>query len=197
MTRDYWAVDEILIQEGSINTKFLQAANGLGHLDPLRASLRNRDLPAGSILSLPLWVVSPMTRMGLVEPQLDDSYGSGMQNVLRKGAEGARLGEKSKSYFEVGLCLSWLAGDRQELAAAIFLGVMRRIQFIIERSSLSQSSEDRESEFVHLFTEAEARIYFSGTDANDEYDSWRHGRLGCLRPRAELSSLLKPPTSLN
>ena len=197
MPRDYWDIDDILVQEGSVNAKFLKPAQGLGHLDPRRSVSGNRDLPIGCILSLPLWLVSPMANMGLVDPQLDDSYGPGMQNVLRKGAEGARIGEKSKNFFQVGLHLSWLVNDRQDLAAAIFIGIMQRIRLIIDRSSMSVSSEERESEFVHLFTETEARIYFSGTEANELHDLWRHGRLNEIKPRSDLVALLKPLISIN
>jgi hypothetical protein len=197
MGRDYWNINQILLTEATTEVRFLKQAPGLGHLDPLRASSGATDLPAGSSLSLPLWLISPMTQMGLVEPQLTEMYGESMQNVLRKGPEGARLGEKSKNYFRVGLTLSWLMPDRKELAAAILVGSLQRIRQIIDRSALSVRSEDREAEFVHLFTDNEARIYFSATEANELYDMWRHGALSEIRPRAELLPLLRPLVSEN
>ena len=197
MGRDYWDIDQILMREASVETRFLRSAPGLGHLDPLRAASGSTDLPSGSCLSLPLWLVAPMTQMNLVEPQLTEMYGESMQNVLRKGPEGARLGDKSKHYFSVGLTLSWLMPDRQELAAAILLGAMQRIRQIIDRSAMSVRHEDREAEFVHLFTDNEARIYFSATEANELYDKWRHGALSEIRPRPELVPLLRPILSEN
>ena len=197
MGRDYWDIDQILMQEASAEVRFAKSAPGLGHLDPLRAASGATDLPSGSVLSLPLWLICPMTQMGLVEPQLPDMYGDSMQNVLRKGPEGARLGEKSKHYFRVGLTLSWLMPGRQELAAAILVGSLQRIRQIIERSALSVRNEEREAEFVHLFTDSEAKIYFCATEANELYDMWRHGALTEIRPRAELVPFLRPIVSEN
>ena len=197
MGRDYWDVDQILQQESAIDSRFLQPAPGLGHLDPLRAASGSTELPSGTILSLPLWIVAPMTRLGLIEPLISDSYGESMQNVLRKAPCGARLGEKSKYYLSVGLSLSWLKDDRQDLAAAIFMAATQRIRQVIDRSALSMRNEERESEFVHLFTDEEGRIYFAGTEANERYDQWRHGLLAEIRPRPELVPLLTASETLN
>jgi len=111
-----------------------------------------------------------------------------MQNVLRKGADGARLRDKSANYFEVGLRISWLT-DKTDLAAAIFSGVLNRLRFIVDRSAFSQRDENSESEFLHLLTNFEQRIYLDGVEANENFDKWRHGRLTELKPVLPLSLL--------
>ena len=123
----------------------------------------------------------PLSRRSFVDPVLPEQYKMGMQNVLRKGSEGARLRDKSQNYFEVGLRLSWLLGNT-DLAAALFHGVIKRIRFIIDRSSYNQRDEMIESEFLHLLTNYEQQIYISGTRSNEEYDSWRHGVLNEIKP---------------
>lgn len=192
MPREYWDVDEILMFEESLDSRFLVAAPGLGHLDPLRASMGARDLPRGTTLNLPLWMVVPMARIGLVEPQLPDRYGVGMQSVLRKGSAGARLADKSKHYFEVGVVLSGLlAAESQDLTVSIFHGILHRLRFIVDRSCHSQRNEEREADFIHLFTDTELHIYLAGTGANEQFDQWRQGSLWELKPRPELVSLLR------
>ena len=111
-----------------------------------------------------------------------------MQNVLRKGADGARLRDKSANYFEVGLRISWLT-DKTDLAAAIFSGVLNRLRFIVDRSAFSQRDENSESEFLHLLTNFEQRIYLDGVEANENFDKWRHGRLTELKPVLPISLL--------
>jgi hypothetical protein len=197
MVRDYWDVDQILQLESPVEARFLKSAPGLGHLDPLRGPTQGSDLPAGSVLSFPLWIVAPMTQLGLVMPIMPDDYSENMQNVLRKAPEGARLGEKSKNYFSVGLWLCWLIGEREDLAAAIFVASTQRIRHIIDRSALSMRNEERESEFLHLFTDNEAKIYMAGTESNEKYDLWRHNHLNRLNPRPELVPLLQEPVTEN
>ena len=191
MPRDYWDINDIITYDETFDVRLLVQAPGLGHLDPLRASMGSRDLPRGTVLNLPLWMVVPMARIGLVEPLLPDRYGVGMQSVLRKGSEGARLADKSLHYFEVGVILGGLLPDSQELTVSVFHGILHRIRFIIDRSCHSQRNEEREGEFVHLFTESELSIYLAGTRANEEFDQWRNGSLWELKPRPELVSLLQ------
>ena len=119
---------------------------------------------------------------------IPDRYQATMQNVLRKGSEGARLRDKSANYFEVGLRISWLT-DKTELAAAIFSGVLNRLRFIIDRSAFSQRDENSESEFLHLLTDFEQGIYLDGVEANENFDKWRHGRLSELKPSLPLTIL--------
>jgi hypothetical protein len=192
MTIDYWDVDHILASEESIEVNFLVSGPGLGHLDCLQSQNGKTLLPLGSVLSLPVWLGLSMAKMGFVEPVLPERYRSGMQNVLRKGPEGARLGEKSKNYFRIGLALSWLIPNCQELAAAIFLGVMQRVRFIIDRCAHAGRDEDKEGEFVHLFTDSECEIYLAGARANEEFDHWRHGYSKEIRPWPELVPLFRP-----
>ena len=132
-----------------------------------------------------------MAKLHLVEPALPERFRAGMQNMLRKGSEGARLGDKSRNYFKVGLMLAWLIGGSTELAAAIFHGVLHRIKFIIDRSAHTQRNEEKETEFLHLLTSDEQAVYLAGVTANEDYDRWRHGGLNEIKPRPGLVSLLR------
>lgn len=191
MQRNFWDIDSLTMGEETVDCIFQQQAVGLGHLDPLRASSGSRDLPRGTVLSLPLWMILPLRRIQLVQPVLPERFKAGIQNMLRKGAEGARLGDKSRSYFKVGLTLAWLVEGGSELAASIFIGMLHRIKFIIDRSAHTQRNEDKEAEFIHLLTSDEKEVYLAGVSANEEYDQWRHGMLGGIRPRSEMLPLLR------
>jgi hypothetical protein len=197
MPLDYWDVNSILSGEESLESRFLVNAPGLGHLDSLRTGNDRSKLEAGTILSLPVWLVFPLARLDFIQPLLPERYTQGMQNVLRKGAEGARLGDKSQHYYRVGLGLSWLIPNNQDLAASIFLGVMQRVRFIIDHSTYTGRCENKESRFIHLFTENEPWIYLAGVMANEQYDQWRDGSLTQIRVRPELASLLSVNASLN
>lgn len=191
MGNDYWDIDEILSSEESLDCKLITDAPGLGHLDPLRASTGARDLPRGCILNLPIWMVKPLANLDLVELIEPENYKSGMQNVLRRGSEGARLGEKSRNFFRVGLNIAWLFGGRHELASALFHGLTQRIKLIVDRSAHCHRNEDAEADFIHLLTEDELAMYLAGVSANEKYDDWRHGRLFELKPKSEIMVLLK------
>lgn len=138
-------------------------------------------------------MVTPLSNRRFVLPQLPERYKLGMQNVLRKGAEGARLRDKSQNYFEVGLRISWLM-DNKDLAAAIFHGVLKRIRFIIDRFSFSHRDELSEAEFLHLLTNFEQRIYMDGAGSNENFDKWRHGQLNEIQSPLPLA-LIRPPLS--
>ncbi len=137
---------------------------------------------------MPLWMANALVTRKFALSNLPERYQLAMQNVLRKGAEGARLRDKSANYFEVGLRISWLA-DKTELAAAIFGGVLNRMRFIIDRSAFSQRDESSEAEFLHLLTNFEQRIYLDGVEANESFDKWRHGSLSELKPNLPLTLL--------
>ena len=185
MPSDFWSIDDILLSEEAVNGRFTSDSVGLGHLDPLRAASGARDLPRGSVLSLPLWLLVPLCKSDCVEVILPESYKTGMQNVLRKGAEGGRFRDKSVNYFEVGLLLSWLLNDT-ELASALFVGILQRISFIIDQSAHSHRNEDIESEFLHRLTNFEQRMYLLGVNGNMQYDLWRHGILSQIKMRIEI-----------
>lgn len=190
MRIDFWDIDEILSVEEALDCRTLTDAPGLGHLDPLRAITGSRDLARGSILNLPIWMVRPLASLDLVEPMEPSNYKLSMQNILRKGSEGARLGEKSRQFFRVGLNLAWMLGSRQELASALFHGLSQRIKLIVDRSAHCHRNEEAEADFIHLLTEDELAMYLAGVRANEEYDDWRHGKLFEMKPKAEMVALL-------
>jgi len=137
-----------------------------------------------------MWMVKALSNLDLVSPVEPERYKSGMQNVLRKGSEGARLGEKSKNYFRLGFNLAWRLGKSHELAAALFQGLNQRIKLIVDRSAHCHRNEDAEADFIHLLTEDELAIYLAGVGANEEFDAWRHGWLCELRPKSEIMALV-------
>jgi len=137
-------------------------------------------------------MISTLSNRQFVIPTLPERYKIAMQNVLRKGSEGARLRDKSANYFEIGLRLSWLM-DNTDLAAAIFNGVLKRLRFIIDRFSFSQRDESSESEFLHLLTNYEQDIYMRGVGSNEDFDKWRHGQLNEIKPVLPPSLLVDHP----
>ena len=190
MPRDYWDIKDILAFEESLDCRFSQSAIGLGHLDPLRSLTGRSDLPVGSLLHLPLWMVVQLTRMNFVQPLLPERYGIAIQSVLRKGSEGARFGEKSRNFFKIGLIIAWLVPSSTELAASIFHGVLHRIKFLIDQSAHACRGGNGESEFVHRLTEDEEFIYSAGVSSNELYDKWRHGAACEIKPHPEMMSLM-------
>lgn len=188
MSRDFWDIDGILLTEEPVDVRFTTSVVGLGHLDPLRAASGAKDLPRGTHLSLPLWLIVPLAKSDFVDPVLPECYKVGMQNVLRKGSEGARFRDKSPNYFEVGLMLSWLTSNT-DLASALFHGVLQRIKFIIDRSAHNQRNEVAESEFLHLLTNYEQAIYMAGVSSNEGFDQWRDGSLNEIKPRIDINLL--------
>ena len=133
-------------------------------------------------------MINPLVNRKYAIATVPDRYQASMQNVLRKGSDGARLRDKSANYFEVGLRISWLT-DKTDLAAAIFSGVLNRLRMIIDRSAFSVRDEESEGEFLHLLTNFEHRIYIDGVESNENFNKWKHGLLACLKPHLPIAIL--------
>jgi hypothetical protein len=187
---DYWDTREILSREECIECRFSQIAVGLGHLDPLRSLSGRKDLPAGSVLRLPLWMATHLRRLNSVELMLPKQYGLSMQSVLLKGSEGGRFGEKSRNFFTIGLIIAWLIPGSTELAASIFHGVLNRMKYLIDQSAHISRGDSSHDEFFHRLTEGEEKIYLAGALSNEQYDRWRHGGSTEMTANPEIMSLL-------
>jgi hypothetical protein len=112
---------------------------------------------------------------------LPESYGKGMQSVLKMAPEGARLRDKSPYYFDIGFRLVWLL-EEMELLPVLASGFTRRLQYIISQTAYKGRDEVSESEFLRRLTDHEEGIYLAGCRGVESCQRWRIGELNEIKP---------------
>lgn len=179
---DYWDIDRLLMEDHPISCRFLQAAPGVGWLDPHARSRGISDLPAASKVELPLWLAEPLTKKTLTSVDTPEIFSKPLCELLQRGALQLRTRDKSPYYFELGARLAWLT-DEVGLLSALVRGLTTRQQSILERTAGGIGlSETEEGMFLFPFTLAEERMYRLCKGASSEGIAWRAGTARTMRP---------------
>lgn len=124
-------IDQILNEEERIPCVFRSDAKGLGFMD---ATLDTADLPNGTRIELPLWLVSSLSKKRMVQMELPKHFEKRMRDEISAGAANINFREYSQYFFDVGIKISKETGDKdlQRILCQAFCG--DRFQSLMMRS---------------------------------------------------------------
>ena len=124
-------INQILTEEERIPCVFRADAKGLGFMDP---TVDTVDLPTGTRIELPMWLVSSLGKKRMVQMELPKHFESRMRDEIAAGAGTINFREYSQYFFAVGIKISKETGDKdlQRILCQAFCG--ERFESLMMRS---------------------------------------------------------------
>eukprot|EP01136_Pigoraptor_vietnamica_P024769 Opistho-1_new@78078 len=182
---DYFDIESILRTQEYAPVTFATDAVGLGHLDP---GSGETDIPQGSKLELPFWLMRPLAQRNYVVAELPKCYGAGYRAALSADPEVVNLQEWCAFYYDFGLAMSEVVrGD--DLPSVLKRVFGQRYKHVME---LAQNSlhEDTLKLTVKL-DNFERQLFTAGHDAIAEFHKWRGRKMNKLKPSEVAVALRK------
>lgn len=101
-TPNYFSIEDILVTQERIPSKFLVNIPKLGKLNP---SAEENDIKQGTTLDLPLWLADPLSfeRHPLISIELPRIYKEAYREILKADATAVDLHKLGLYFYELGL----------------------------------------------------------------------------------------------
>jgi hypothetical protein len=129
-------IDQILNEEERIPCVFRSDAKGLGLMDATvyQGPDGSVDLPLGTRVELPMWLVSALGKKRMVQMELPRHFDRRMRDEISAGAGTINFREYSQYFFTVGMKISKETNDKdlQRILCQAFCG--ERFQSLMMRS---------------------------------------------------------------
>ncbi len=164
---DYFDVDAILSEEERCPVRFAEAAVSLGHLD---SSCADKDLPEGACVDLPLWLARSLHRRGKAVLTAPRCFNGAFRARLLADPKAINLRDKNAHFYELGLKLSPLLGDKA-MADSLIKTFMPRYLELLDKSQ-SLRSEDVNA-YTSTLTQLERGLFVDGYRSSSAFQRWR------------------------
>uniref|UniRef100_A0A1Y1JX65 DNA replication complex GINS protein PSF3 n=1 Tax=Photinus pyralis TaxID=7054 RepID=A0A1Y1JX65_PHOPY len=121
-TPNYFSIEDILVTQERIPSKFLVNVPKLGKLNP---SAEENDIKQGTALDLPFWLADPLSfaRHPLISIELPRVYKEAYREILKADATAVDLHKLGLYFYELGLYVKRL--DPRREVEAILLHTFR------------------------------------------------------------------------
>ena len=176
---DYYDIDSILSEENMVPCELRHGCTGVGSvLDP-GSDMAN--LPAGSRVDLPLWMVQVMAKRQLLQVQLPIYYKDHMRRKLRAGAGCESLRVRCAYFYTVAhkvheAMVGCGASDESfpDFISATFAG---RYRDLLTKAPTLDSTADV-SEIQAKLSNEELALFNLAIGSAADHERWRGGRGG-------------------
>ncbi|KAJ8937969.1 hypothetical protein NQ318_003729 [Aromia moschata] len=163
---NYYSLDDILATQERTPCKFLINVPKMGNLNP---STIEKDLPAGTALELPMWLVLEMStgRQPIVLPELPKIYKEAYREILEADACAVDLHKFNLYFYELGSYAKRFdrKGDVHQTLLHTFRTRFRQLMDLADNSISDPSVQQR-------LDTLERRLFKDGYNARTKLNAW-------------------------
>ncbi|KII70919.1 DNA replication complex GINS protein PSF3 [Thelohanellus kitauei] len=183
---DYLNLNDILACSVRVPCKLKCSLRNLGSVIPAN---EEPDIPANTLMDMPLWLVKDLTRReGILELECPKYYKKTYREIQIADPRVLNLHKMGPNFYFVGLKFStFKTPDSREILATlylvclIFIQVLRlRLKSILDHSQSTQDSEDKS--YVIILDDTERYLYKLFNDQNRVFLEWQH------KPKSEIKT---------
>ncbi|EFN54484.1 hypothetical protein CHLNCDRAFT_59701 [Chlorella variabilis] len=188
MGSDYYRVDAMMAEETYVPVRLVHGCTGVGTvIDP---SSDQADLPPGTRLDLPLWMVPPMAGRNMLQVDLPVFYGNKMRRKMKAGAGCEDLKVRCPHYYSVATRLhsamqACLTAD-EDFPAFILNTFRSRYKELLTKAPLVESDLEASQIQAKLSVE-ESQLFTAAAEAGAAHQRWKGN--GDSRPMNRSQSL--------
>jgi hypothetical protein len=165
----YFSLDDVLAEESAIACLFKTEVEDLGLLD---SGSRQKHLPVGAKVSLPLWLSTALYLENAVDIELPAAYGKNFSSQLSADPKVMALGSLPH-YYEAGAKLARLveAREHDRICKAMMLAFSQRFVDIFRHA---QNWRERDmSELSKKYSESEMKLFHEEYKAATDLEKWK------------------------
>eukprot|EP00040_Diaphanoeca_grandis_P019322 m.101994 g.101994 ORF g.101994 m.101994 type:complete len:190 (-) comp27372_c0_seq1:98-667(-) len=167
----YYDIDDILTDQESIPVELKTDIIKLGHFDP---NTDSPDLKEACKLDLPLWLVSTMSKRGLLTVLEPKVFTKPYRETLKADSVHVNLRDWNEYFFEFGMKFAILSQnvDVADMLLDCFTDRYRRVM------DMSQNAVNEDtSDLTKSLDALEKRLFDAGHLADKEYTKWKLRRV--------------------
>ncbi|CAH1164469.1 unnamed protein product [Phaedon cochleariae] len=163
---NFYSIEDILATQERIPCKFLGNVPDMGHLNP---STLEKDLAAGTVLELPVWLVQELSlgRHSIVATELPKIYKESYREILKADACAVDLHKFNLYFYELGKHIKHFdrKGDVHDILLHTFKTRFRQIMDLADHSVSDPTVQER-------LETLEARLFSDAYDARTKLNAW-------------------------
>ncbi len=169
MSASYFSIEDILAEESAVTCVFKSEVEDLGQLD---SGNKQKNLPALSKVSLPLWLSTALYHENAVDIDLPLAYGKNFCSQLAADPKAVAFG-CHPHFYEVGAKLALLVEqrERERIRKALSLAFAQRFVDIF-RHAQNWREQDM-SDLTRKYSDSERRLFQEEYRAATELEHWK------------------------
>lgn len=169
--RPYYDLDACLAEEERVPVTFLAGAAGLGR--ELDTTCADDDLPAGSDVEVPCWLVGELLKKNMVAARLPKCFGGKLRADVAAEPAAVKLRVKCPYFFEFGARLQgFLPDPRLGVVNEAYVGRYRDV--LCRAHTTADVVTDESYRFVSYLTHEERIIFERGRQSALAFQRWRY-----------------------
>jgi GINS complex subunit 3 len=176
---DYYDIDSIMADEVLVPCQLAHGCTGVGAVvDP---SAGGADLPPGSKVDMPLWMVPTMARRGLARAALPVFYGDRMRRKIKAGAGCEDLRVRCAYWYtaaaRVHAAMEAAGAGDDTFPPFVLSTFVGRYRDLLTRAPVIESNAQASATQAKL-TNEELRLFNAAAEAAAAHDRYRSNREG-------------------